>query len=154
MFQIWLILHVLGAIIAFGFAFTAPVFGRMLAAEPQHANWFLRAVLRVSTVILIPAALSMAVTGLLLVGETGGLERFREPWLAIAVVIYIAAVITVLALQRPTLKRVIALTSGPPGPAGPSPEVPLLVSRLRLIGYGLMLAISAIVILMIGKPWR
>ena len=32
MFQLWLFLHILGAIVAFGFGFYAPVYGAMLVA--------------------------------------------------------------------------------------------------------------------------
>jgi uncharacterized membrane protein len=152
MYQLWLFLHILGAIAAFGFGFYAPFFGAMVAKEPQHGNWFLRATKRVSDVVLIPVAASMFVTGLLLVMTTGGLGRFGELWLAVALVLYVIALLTVLALQRPTLKKVIALTSTPPGPSGPPPEVPVLLGRMRLYGVVLLGLIVAIVALMVSKP--
>ena len=51
MFQLMLFLHIVGAIIAFGFGFAVPVIGKMAAAEPQHANWFLRAGKRVDAAL-------------------------------------------------------------------------------------------------------
>lgn len=152
MFQLWLFLHVLGAIAAFGFGFYAPIYGAMAAKEPQHGNWFLRSTKRVSDFILIPVAISMGFTGILLVLESGGMQRFQELWLGLAFVIYIGAILTVLFVQRPTLNRVIELTSVPPGPDGPSPEVPQLLRRLRLLGLGLLIAIIVIVYLMVVKP--
>lgn len=152
MFQLWLSLHILGAIGAFGFGFAAPLFGSALSKEPQHGNWYLRAVKRVSDVLIVPLALSMAVTGTLLVMETGGLRRFGELWLALAVVVYVGALAAVFLVQRPALARVIELTSAPPGPGGPPPEVPLLVGRLKLVGIGLVVAITTIVVLMVFKP--
>lgn len=152
MFQLWLFLHVLGAIIAFGFGFYAPVYGAMLAREPQHGNWYLRASKRVSDVIIIPVALSMAVTGVLLVMSSGGMQRFREPWLAIALALYVIALLIVFLRQRPTVSKVIALTAAPPGPAGPPPEVPVLLSRLRLYGAITLILVVAIVALMVSKP--
>jgi hypothetical protein len=151
-YQLWLILHILGAIGAFGFGFAAPIFGAAVAKEPQHGNWFLRATKRVSDVLIIPLALSMAVTGTLLVMSTGGFSRFQEAWLAAAVVVYVIALLLVFLVQRPTLKRLIESTSAPPGPAGPPPEVPALLSRLRLVGVLLLIAISTIVVLMVWKP--
>jgi uncharacterized membrane protein len=154
MYQLWLVLHILGAIGAFGFGFAAPIFGASVAKEPQHGNWFLRATKRVSDVLIIPLALSMAITGTLLVLSTGGVQRFSEVWLATAIVVYVIAILLVFLVQRPALKRVIELTSSPPGPGGPPPEVPALLSRLRIVGILLLVAIITIVTLMVTKPGR
>lgn len=152
MFQLWLFLHVLGAIAAFGFGFYAPIFGRAAAAEPQHGNWFLRSAKRISNVIIIPVAISMFITGTLLVMETGGMQRFQELWLALALVIYVAALAVVFLVQRPALNKVIELTSQPPGPEGPPAEVPVLLRRLQLAGIALLVMVIAIVALMVWKP--
>jgi uncharacterized membrane protein len=152
MFQLWLYLHILGAIVAFGFGFYAPVYGAMLAREPQHGNWYLRASKRVSDVVTIPVALSMAVTGSLLVMSSGGVQRFSELWLTVAIVLYVVALLVVFLLQRPAISKVIALTSTPPGPGGPPPEVPALLSRVRLYGIVLLILVVTIVALMVTKP--
>jgi uncharacterized membrane protein len=152
MFELWLFLHILGAIVAFGFGFYAPIYGAMLAREPQHGNWYLRASKRVSDVVIIPVALSMAVTGSLLVMSSGGVERFSELWLSVAITLYVVALLVVFLLQRPAIGKVIALTSTPPGPGGPSPEVPALLSRVRLYGIVLLILIVTIVALMVTKP--
>jgi len=152
MFHLWLFLHILGAIAAFGFGFYAPIYGRASAAEPQHANWFLRATKRVSNGVLVPVAISMAVTGTLLVMSSGGMDRFRELWLTVAIVLYVVALVIVFAAQRPTLNKLIALTSTPPGPDGPSPELPALVQRLQLLSMALLVLVIVIVGLMIWKP--
>ncbi|CAN5569147.1 hypothetical protein BH23CHL8_BH23CHL8_01480 [soil metagenome] len=152
MLQLWLSLHILGAIGAFGFGFAAPIFGAALSREPQHGNWYLRAVKRISDVLIVPLALSMAVTGVLLVMESGGFRRFGELWLALSLVIYVGALAAVFLVQRPVLARVIELTSGPPGPGGPPPEVPALIGRLKMVGIGLTAAVTAIVLLMVYRP--
>jgi uncharacterized membrane protein len=152
MFELWLFLHVLGAIAAFGFGFYAPFYGKASADEPQHANWFLRSTKRVSDVILTPVGISMAVTGTLLVMERGGMARFQELWLSVAVLLYVIALLIVFLVQRPTVNKVIALTSQPPGPDGPSPELPGLVKRMQLSGMALLLLVIAIVALMVSKP--
>jgi hypothetical protein len=152
MYHVWLYLHILGAIIAFGFGFYAPIFGRSLAAEPQHGNWYLRAVKRVSNAILIPVAISMAVTGTLLVAETGGASRFQQLWLAVAVMLYVLALVIVFLGQRPALGRVIALTSQPPGPGGPPAELVEDLNKLKVYGYALIALVLVIVGLMVFKP--
>lgn len=152
MYQLWLFLHILGAIAAFGYGFYAPIFGRAAASEPQHGNWYLRAAKRVSNGVILPVAVTMFITGVLLVVETGGFRRFEELWLAVSLLIYIAALAVVFFLQRPTLTRVIELTSEPPGPGGPPAEVARLLRRMQLYGLFLLLATIAIVALMIWKP--
>ncbi len=152
MYQLWLFLHILGAIAAFGFGFYAPIFGRASASEPQHGNWYLRAAKRVSNGVIIPVAISMVITGTLLVMETGGVERFQELWLALALVLYVIALLIVFLVQRPALNQVIEFTSQPPGPEGPPPELPALVRRLQLAGLALLILTVAIVALMVWKP--
>ena len=150
LFHLFLYLHIVGAIIAFGFGFTVPVIGRMAASEPQHGNFFLRAAKRVGDTILLPVSLSMAVTGAGLIYF--GSRSPRELWLGIAIAIYIAAILAVIFIQRPTLTKVIALTSAPPGPSGPDPMVPVLLKRVRMAGLGLSLGVLVIVFLMVFKP--
>ena len=152
MFQLAMFLHILGAIVAFGFGFYAPIFGAASAKEPQHANWYLRTAKRLSNVIIIPFALSMAVTGYLLVAETGGSDRFKEPWLTVAIVLYVIALAIVFLLQRPTLNKVIAMTDQPPGPEGPPPELAANVNKMKLYGVILLVVTIAIVALMVWKP--
>jgi uncharacterized membrane protein len=150
MFQLMLYLHVMGAIIAFGFGFAVPVIGRMAGKEPQHGNFFLRAGTRVSDTILIPAAISLGITGAGLIYY--GAHTPREMWLSISMGIYVVAILVVLFFQRPTFKKLIALTSMPPGPAGPDPQVPVLLKRTRIVGLGLSAAVLVIVYLMVYKP--
>lgn len=150
--ELWLFLHVLGAIVAFGFGFYAPIFGMATAREPQHGNWFMRTSKRVSTVVLVPFAISMAITGTLLVATTGGMRRFEELWLALGLVLYIIALLVLFLAQRPTLDRVIALTSQPPGPGGPPAELGENVRKMQLYGIILLVLIIAIVALMVWKP--
>lgn len=152
MYQLWLFLHILGAIAAFGFGFYAPIFGRASAAEPQHGNWYLRAAKRVSNGVIIPVAITMFITGTLLVMDSGGMERFQELWLSLALVLYVIALLVVFLVQRPVLNKVIELTSQPPGPDGPAPEVPALVRRMQLAGVALLVLTIAIVALMVWKP--
>jgi hypothetical protein len=80
------------------------------------------------------------------------MDRFRELWLTVAIVLYVVALVIVFAAQRPTLNKLIALTSTPPGPDGPSPELPALVQRLQLLSMALLVLVIVIVGLMIWKP--
>lgn len=152
MYELWLFLHVLGAIVAFGFGFYAPIFGMATAREPQHGNWFMRASKRISNIVIIPFAISMFITGTLLVTTTGGMRRFEELWLAVSLVLYVISLLIVFLLQRPTLNRVITLTAEPPGPGGPPAELAEHVRKMQLYGTILLVLTIAIVALMVWKP--
>jgi uncharacterized membrane protein len=152
MLQLWLFLHILGAIAAFGFGFYAPVFGMAAAREPQHGNWYMRASKRVSNAVIVPVAISMFITGTLLVIETGGMRRFEELWLAVALVLYVISLLIVFLLQRPALNKVIAMTEQPPGPEGPPAELAENVRKMQLYGMVLLLLTIVIVALMVWKP--
>ena len=150
LFFLWMFLHILGAIAAFGFGFYAPIFGMASAKEPQHGNWYLRAAKRLSNVIIIPFALLMFITGALLV-EAGATE-WSARWLSTAMLLYVIALGIVFIGQRPTLNKLIALTSEPPGPDGPDPQVPGLVRRMQIYGILLLLLSIVILALMVWKP--
>ncbi len=152
MFQLWLFLHILGAIAAFGFGFYAPIFGMAVSREPQHGNWYMRAAKRVSNGVLVPVAISMFITGTLMVVEKGGMKRFEELWLAVALVLYVVSLLIVFLLQRPVLNKVIALTSQPPGPEGPPAELTENVRKMQLYGMVLLVLTIVIVGLMVWRP--
>ena len=149
-FQLWMFLHILGAIAAFGYGFYAPIFGMASAKEPQHSNWFSRAAKRVSNIVILPFAILMFITGALLV-ETGGWE-WSARWLSVAMALYVIALIIVFGLPRPSLNKVIDLSAEPPGPAGPDPELTKHVGRMRIYGLVLLLLTLAILALMVWKP--
>lgn len=150
LFFLWMFLHILGAIAAFGFGFYAPIFGMASAKEPQHGNWYMRAAKRLSNVIIIPFALLMFLTGALLV-EAGAVE-WSARWLSIAMVLYFVALGLVFLVQRPALNKLIELTSSPPGPDGPDPQLPGLVRRMQLAGVALLVITIVILALMVYKP--
>jgi uncharacterized membrane protein len=150
MLQLWMFLHILGAIAAFGYGFYAPIFGMAAAKEPQHGNWFMRASKRLSNVIILPFAILMFITGAMLVQS--GPTEWSAPWLSVAMVLYFIALAIVFLLQRPTLNRVIALTEKPPGPDGPPAELPANVRKMQIYGVVLLILTLVILALMVWKP--
>jgi uncharacterized membrane protein len=152
LFAILLFLHVLGAIIAFGPGFAAMVVGPMVAREPQHANFFARTQLATSKRLVTPVALSMAVTGILLVLTAP--ERYQALWLAVSVVLYVVALVFAFVWQTPNGRRLVELTSTPPAPGSPpSPEIPATAAKVRNGGIVLSLLVVVIVFLMVTKPF-
>jgi uncharacterized membrane protein len=154
--KLFLFLHIGGAIIAFGPVFALPLMGAMSGKEPQHANFAARASGAISTRRITPFALSMAVTGLLLIWATGrDLTSAANYWLDLAIVVYVVTVGYALMVQGPAGRKLVELTSQPPPPGatGPSPELMATVKRARRGGLILMGAVTVIVFLMIFKPF-
>ena len=151
---IFLFLHVMGAIIAFGPAFSAfPVVGQMAGKEPQYANFAARLNGRIFQVRVLPLAIFQGVTGLVLIYLTG-LNPFSQLWLGLGIVLYVIALGYATAVQAPTGRQIAELTATPPPPgaSGPPPELMAAVKRSRQGSILLQLLIVAIVILMVTKP--
>lgn len=156
----FLFLHVLSAIIAFGPSFIFPLIGGMGGAEPMHVNFATRVSHAISAKRAIPVALTMPITGIGLIW-TAGIDPFSRDarWLAVAIVLYTVALTYGLAIQLPTVQRIIDLTAGPPAgtppgppPSGPPPGLMDVVHKVQRGGTFLVGLIVVIVFLMVVKP--
>jgi hypothetical protein len=150
-----LLLHVLGAIVAFGPTFSYSLIGAMGGREPQHANFATRITETLSDRVVIPVALTMPVTGAaMIVVANLDLASPAFRWLGLAIVIYLLVLGFAVLVQRPAVKRVVHLTSTPPAPGagGPPPELMSAIKRVQRNGMLLGLGILVIVFLMVVKP--
>ena len=174
----FLMLHILGAILAFGPTYIFPIIGSMGGKEPQHANFATRVSLAITQRMSIPVAITMPVTGVLIIWSRG-IDVVNSRWLLVGIVLYAIALGYVLAIQAPAGKRVIELTTVPPAvagagvvagampaagvvpaagavpaaPAGPPPGLPEAVKKVQRGGMFLQVLIAVIVILMVVKPF-
>jgi uncharacterized membrane protein len=153
----FLYLHVLGAIIAFGPSFAFPIIGRMGGAEPMHGNFATRISAAISTQRVVPVALTMPVTGIGLIWSVGIDPLSRDArWLAFGIVLYTVALTYSLAVQLPTVRRIVALTAGPPPgappPAGPPPGLMDAVRKVQRGGMFVSGLVAVIAFLMVVKP--
>ena len=162
----WLLfLHIIGAVIAFGPGFALAIFGAAAGREPQHANFALRASSLIARRLIIPLAVLQGITGLglVLLEGTGLLTR---PWLLLAIVLYAIALYIAIGLNLPNLRRLIEMTTPPPGgppaggppaggppPGGPPPELLARVARSRQYGMAMSGLVVVIVFLMVVKPF-
>lgn len=163
---ILLFLHVLGAIVAFGPSFAMALMGPMAAAEPMHMNFTLRMQKKIASTLITPLALVQGVTGLLLVwristlANVSFLDVLTRGWLAVAIVLYIAALVISFALIYPNLRILLDGTSGPPpappaddAPVGPPPHIMAAARRIRMASMINLVLIVSIVFLMVTKPF-
>jgi uncharacterized membrane protein len=150
---IFLFLHVMGAIVAFGPTFSFPIIGAMSGKEPQHANFAARVIDTIADQRVEPLAIFQGVTGLVLIWLTG-MNPFTQLWLGLGIIVYAFALGYAFMVQRPASKRLVELSSTPPPPgaAEPSPELMAAVRKSQQGGMILGLSILVIVILMVTKP--
>lgn len=158
----WLLfLHIFGAIVAFGAAFSAlPLLGAMSAKEPAHANFAARISETVGTKVIRPLAALQGITGLGLLLVTG-IDLTKALWLDVAIVLYLTAFAYALFVQIPVGHQLVKLTSyGPPpappeggAPMGPPPELLAAGAKARQGGIIIAILITTIVFLMVVKPF-
>ena len=153
MFQLFLFLHVMGAILAFGPIFTFPIIGAMGGKEPQHANFATRVSDTIAKQRVIPLAVFQGITGVGLILVTG-INLLATPWLLIGIVLYLITISYNIFIGTPTVQRIIEITSTPPPPgaSGPPPELLALIRRVQLGGMFSAIMILLIVFLMVVKP--
>ena len=150
---VFLFLHVMGAIIAFGPVFSFPIIGAMGGKEPQHANFATRVSEAISQQRVFPLAIFQGITGIGLILVTG-INLLATPWLLIGIVLYLITISYNFFVQMPTTKKIIEMTSAPPPPgaSGPPPELLALIRRVQLGGMFSAIMIALIVFLMVVKP--
>ena len=151
-----LLLHVGGAIIAFGPTFAFPIIGAMSGAEPMHSNFALRLNERIEERLVVPLALFQAVTGVALIWVVP-IDVFQNLWLLLAIVLYVLALAIVFTNQIPLTRKLIEATSTPPPPpatgeappAGPPPHIAAMVKRVQMGGMATGVLLVVIIILMV-----
>jgi hypothetical protein len=108
---VFLTIHILTAIVAFGPSFIFPIIARMAAEEPQNGLFALRLGDRIERRVVIPAALTMPISGGLLVWSEG-LNLAGSHWLVLAIGLYLVAMTFAIGVQMRTLDRMIEVAGG------------------------------------------
>jgi uncharacterized membrane protein len=148
----WLLFaHIFGAVLAFGPTFAFPLIGAVAGREPQHANFTLRALRVVTTKLVIPLAILQGVTGVALILALN-IDLLATRWLLVGIALYAVALYIGIGVNLPNVNRLIELSSTPPGPDGPPPELSERLERGRRFGMILSGLIATIVFLMVVKP--
>ncbi len=150
------VLHVGGAIIAFGPTFTFPIIGAMGGGEPMHSSFALRLSERIEERLVVPLALFQAVTGVALIW-TVGIDVFTHLWLLLAIILYVTALAIVFMNQLPVTRQLIEATKAPPPappagavpPSGPPPHIAAMLKRVQMGGMAATVLLVAIIILMV-----
>jgi len=163
LFSLFLFLHVVGAVVAFGPTFTFAIIGGMGRKEPMHANFAVRLTEVLEDRVVIPTAITMPVTGVLLIYFAKiDLAAPSSRWLGLGIILYAIALSMAIFLQRPAIQKMVKLTSGgpPPGaggpggppPGGPPPELVATAAKLARNGMIMGVLVLVIILLMVVKP--
>lgn len=147
LFPVLLVAHVALAIALFvpslllPFAFRA----RRGSLQPERSGPFVRFLLALQSRGTVWIGLGLAVTGLGLVA-TLGFTILQQPWLLVALVIYVANLGLAYFIQVPRLRALIGLRDGS------DPRWPVLARRQRYISYVMAGLVGTIGFLMSTKP--
>lgn len=155
-FKLWMFLHIMAAIVAFGPTFVFPMIAAAGRRDPRHAPFASAVSMAISERVTLPLAATMAASGIGLI-VTGRIDFFGSAWLVASVALYVLALVYSFFVQRPTgLRMLEVLRSVPPGPRpegqGPPPELATVGRRMKIGGMLLTLAVIAITLLMVWQP--
>lgn len=155
MYHIFLFLHIMGAIAAFGPSFTFPIIGKMMKKNPEHRLFALETMEVIHYRLIFPVSLTLVVSGAGLMWVTGT-DIFR-PWLLASVIIFALAFAVSFTVQAPAVAKMIevgraATSPGPGAQAMPRPDLSKVLWRARIGRHILTVFLFATVALMIWQP--
>jgi uncharacterized membrane protein len=160
MLQLFLVLHVLGAIFVFGPSMAFTFLASETRRAPQHGHFAAVVSDAIERKLVLPGAVVQGITGVCLILLAGfDLTQPTSRWLIGGIVLYAIAITFAFAVQAPNAAKMVELTKTPPpmpvdgsAPAGPPPEIVATGKKLARGGQFLTLMIVLIVILMVTKP--
>jgi uncharacterized membrane protein len=147
-YELWLFLHITGAIVWIGGAAAIQVFGILTkrAADPAKTSFFAQNVSLTIMRVLLPAALLVIASGIGL--TVNGNWDWGEPFIAAGLLLW--ALVALIAFGF--LGRAIGRAGAELAASGPSPEIALRLRNLVWLSRGLLAVLTVIVFLMVVKP--
>src|SRR5439155_25094182 len=120
-FHFYLVVHILGVLLAFGPTFAYPFFGMLVQKYPQAATYFVEGTEVIAKRLTLPLGVVVALTGVGMI-YTAHIPLWHSKWLIASIILYTAAYSYGVFVQLPTEAKLIHLlrSMGPP-PSGPPP---------------------------------
>lgn len=109
-FELWLFLHIMAAIVAFGPTFVFPMIAAAGRKDPQHAPFASALSLAISERVTLPLGVSMAVSGIGLI-VTARIDFLGSAWLVASVALYVLALLYSFFVQRPAGLRILEVSA-------------------------------------------
>jgi uncharacterized membrane protein len=152
MLRFFLVLHVLGAVVALGFSLSYGIWTALAdATGPSERAFALRSISWIDRRLTTPAYIAQAITGVVLVGLLDW-ALLEQSWLEISIGLYV--LLTLLAITRfaPLHRRQTALAERLAGGDEVEAEYRSMAASALRWGVVVTLLTLAIVILMVTKP--
>ena len=141
-------IHILLAIIAFGFNATYALWIIRAQQHPEHLDFALRGVKILDDYFANPAYLLLLVSGLTMV-FLAGYQLLTTFWLVSALVLWLVAIVLGYGVYTPTLSRQIRVLAAS---GAESAEFLKLSNRGRVVGITLAVLVLLILVMMVFKP--
>jgi len=146
-YELWLFLHVAGAILWAGGAVAVQAFGILTkrAADPAQSAAFGRNTAWIASRVFMPSAAVVLVTGVALT-EDGGWD-WSEPFVLVGLIGWAAVAATGFGYIGPRMRELSRRMAAD----GPRPELAARIGRLVVLARLLVLVLFAVVFMMIVK---
>ena len=153
-YHIELFLHVIAVIIVFGITFAYPFLqGAAERAGTTQTRFALGVIRRLETYVVTPGAVLVLIFGGILIGNDKLPYKDDMPaWLITSIVLFLIAFAAALFVQRPNLKKALAVLDEVPDGAPLPAEYEPLGKRMQMVGGMQGLVIIVIAFLMVYKP--
>ena len=146
-YELLLVIHLITVVVGIGGVVLNGVYGAQAKqAGPNGGNAIVRANYAVSG-IAEWFIYAIPVTGILMVLDDDYPWDFSDTWVWLSIVIYVVAVANSHMNLKPSARRMIELTAGPP-----TPEMDAVGKRLGIAGTVNDLLAVALIVLMVWKP--
>lgn len=151
--NLFLTLHVLGAIVALGFSLGYGLWtARGDATGPAERAFALRTVSWIDRRMTTPAYILQLITGLVLVGLIDW-DQLRQAWLAVSIAIYALLTVLAMTIYAPAHRRQTAAAERiAAGDAGARDEYDAAARLAMRWGVVVTVLTITIVVLMVTKP--
>lgn len=145
-FPILLAVHIALAVALLAPSLLLPFLLRRNAGPPQTAKGLARLLIAMQGTGSVIVAVGLALTGAGLLAILGT-ELLTQPWLLLALGIYVANLLVAAFISRPNLRRLVGI-----GQAGDDQAWRRRARQQRYVAYGMAAATGAIGLLMSTKP--
>lgn len=152
MTRFFLVLHILGAIIAVGFSVSYGIWTALGDATGAAERAFaLRSISWIDRRMTTPAFVLQFFTGAILVWLIGT-ALLQQTWLRVSIGLYILLTVLAIAKFAPLHRRQLALAEWIAAGETPEEDYTAVASRARIWGIAVVLITLSIVVLMVAKP--
>jgi hypothetical protein len=152
---LWLVLHIVSFLVAFGPDFMFPMIGAAAAKEPQHGLFATRLIHSYSQKVTTPLSFLVPAFGVALI-VTKRYDFWASEWLIVASALYIVAMAVAIFILDPATGKLVkiqeGLMSGAPEAQEGLARLPKLVKTTQVAGGFLTLAVLTFIVLMVWRP--